>query len=1025
MLNIDNNIYTQKNRFFIRTSIFILICLFCLFLTSNIHYAFAASIDQNLSLHEDEDDDQYSYYSIKLDEHRKELSIAFRVYINSLEWKESYVPPKQHILNIQHIKELRGDLKKNIVSLIKNSTDSESIIAINKAKVESTLGSLNTYESFLGKPGGVLTNELNILSRNELDMLLNDTKNYLVSLEKSIAKYNNAEIPTQLLMRKKEIMGWHDAFKTEIKSRKGNKIQLIKIDKNLSSKYIDTIKPYIDKVDGPGKIRYFTNKLKLQIEIRLSRSPNDAGLMSLKNNFSKSNSYKIIPKRGPPSSWGEPVKDVVGQIREAAYAEQNGIIVRDRIGAVKAKAQMDVYGQWLKIAYGIKGEKTLNSFIFMESDDLIKLKKGYNQWLIALEKEKTIKIGDPQIDIEIKEAHQKIAKIDMELKQRHLYPQKRTSYLLFSRSNNPGSGPNNPGSGPNNPGSGPNNSGSGPNNSGSGPNNSGFGKEKSNLRKTEITRKSPTINQSSSIETSIKQNYKDISVHSDNQSIKMNPFRKTIKPRPPPDVGISYFDYVLKRGPPLNELKIFESKMEYYIGKIEAIELRKLIDRPSPILNHTLKKVYNDNIAKLKLIENDILIHGRGTDGQYAIDSIVKSQQAITSKINKSTINSSKANIIIAENAIRDMKYGSRLSFFSQPNSIQENKTEIYSDKVRLTNNSKLRKTIQRPINFQKLFPIDEKWTKSYKGLIKDIRKAPGGIIIDVALGTTFLKSIEKVYFDIFENTISMLVDDKWKTVYPHLDLTTIRQAWALVRDDQRVATIDLRPLSAEEKQWLIEPLFFKNKIELIHILKNQQILENLIGVNLHPALIDTQIGEELIIADQVIFDLLPARHVRIEGENKYKGIDIKKLREAYLKDFYNHIKAPPSNQRAMYKSIISVREVIIEVNENINIETNLDFAIYLIPNFKSNSNYRKLKNSSQWFEDNKKILKENIPSLKKLSIFSSYIALFRSIISQKIQNNLNDLIYIPAEYHETPQYLYSKSNIEILTQLLGDQHFE
>lgn len=858
-------------------------------------------------------------YEKRLDDLRILLASAQFDYFRSL-----LDLPQKEIPGI--IKHLSETLRREIINLINKGTSSEAIVALNKANVKSIMKVIQTYENHLGESAGVRTTEWNVLTDRDLQYLSQESQKNLKILEKEILKYPKAEVPSQLIHRKKEFTGWHNCIKKEIAYRSiypGNS-QLPRINKGIPLEKLNKIKSYIDMVDGPGKNDLFIKEARLQVELRLHHSPNDASLQSLRKLIPSNKTRPIIPQgpiNGPPSRLKNPVQRVLREINNAYELEFDSIITRNPVGIAEARSKIKVYSRWLDTLSG--RQLSSNPLSFLDDENLFKLKINLSDWLSALNKEKILKMSDPRIELEIKEASSKYTKIVKELADRNLYYRNDPLFRWYHNAS------------------------------------------------------------------------------------KSTPYVKDI-----------YFEIVKNKGPP-PELIEFEKKMEMYKNHFNAVELRKALDKPKIIPDQSLQRAYNKTIKEVKNAERKLLLHAKGEKGQKAIQSFKEISSKISSEqINKPAFQNVEREINNTLNAIKPGKTNLELSISPEPKPLIDNTVKPPKTIHRM----KLRKELNPYIRYQRLFPENKSWAKTYKGIIKDIRRAPGGVIIDFSLSKKFMNKVKEVRFDIFCEKIFILIEGHWKVVEPSVKLTTLRQALAFV-DDGRVAAVDLRMLSAQEQKWLLEPIVRSTEVLTENSFDEKfKILQNITVVNLHPAFIDTEIGGDLILADQVIFDLLPDKFIRVEGENKRGDIDITGLFKAYNKDFHFMItQPPPSPERSILKSIISIKSgKVYEGNDNIKIIPGIDFAVYLIPEYKSNVEYTKIKNSSGWFNMNKELLTDRIKALEEILKLASYVGLFKSVRNHRIPHNLNDLVFTETEIFETPQYLYHGNDLSIVTKILN-----
>lgn len=480
-----------------------------------------------------------------------------------------------------------------------------------------------------------------------------------------------------------------------------------------------------------------------------------------------------------------------------------------------------------------------------------------------------------------------------------------------------------------------------------------------------------------------------------------------------------YLDLSPVRGPPLAE---FEAKLPYFEKYTEAKELRLLSDLPFHIEDQRVKQAYEENIKSLKRLEENALIICKGSQGEAALNELIQTKKSILQ--NRSTsltivdntvaVNEDLQSIALKISALSDKIDGLTVTQKTiNWQSITPNE-ESRAKETRSLNQSSVK---TNTANYNKAFPKNETWTKSKQGLINDIRKAPGGIIIDGKIKSQIGKDISRADFDVFATDIKILNKGRWYTVELTKNWTVLRQAWAYV-NDERVAAIDLRPISADEVIQLTNQIFASTpKLDKKTFTdKLHRTIPGLSIVNMHPAFQNTGIGKSLILADQLIFDLLPLTDGvgQVEGQfSRYRsmGLNIDKLREARLRDSFLESIVINDGPRSLFKSIISIDSVSMILKDTYTLISKLDFQVYSIPNKKSGAGYTRLENCINWFAANRHILLSNISYLADLYELSNAIAFFKMIKTMKIENNFNDLVYLTIDTTQTPDYLFNNKD--------------
>jgi hypothetical protein len=334
------------------------------------------------------------------------------------------------------------------------------------------------------------------------------------------------------------------------------------------------------------------------------------------------------------------------------------------------------------------------------------------------------------------------------------------------------------------------------------------------------------------------------------------------------------------------------------------------------------------------------------------------------------------------------------------------------------------------PKEFKDLFPAAEEWTRSEKGLIENLDRAPGGVIIDPSISSSFVSQIEVARVDPASGRIELRIGGRWRHIKPDLPAAGVRAAWAYVTVGSAVA-VDLRPLDPEEVAYLAagyspEALSDDEKGRLA------EVISHFISVNLNPAVVATRMGNDLIATDELIFDLLPLEGVRDEKSDVEGGLDIPTLRKWVLSDRRTLLSDTHLWSRTL-KSIVSFSRVDARADGDVVVlRPAPHFLIAAVPAQGTTAHAAGVgpllfRRSSQWFDQHAQQLLVSYAPLRSVSEFASVTAILRAVARARTPNNFDVLAAVNSPSVETPRFLCrSRSsrdcNPEFLHQML-DHH--
>lgn len=310
---------------------------------------------------------------------------------------------------------------------------------------------------------------------------------------------------------------------------------------------------------------------------------------------------------------------------------------------------------------------------------------------------------------------------------------------------------------------------------------------------------------------------------------------------------------------------------------------------------------------------------------------------------------------------------------------------------------------IRRPAEYADLHRGRQTLTET----LKDLKRAPGGVIIDAKLPAELAGRLKRLEVDVSSGAIKVLLDDSWRTLKMRGDPLLVRLAWAFVSDEQ-IAVIDLRPLERTEALWLFLQYGDRRLPPGESNLVVQQV-GRLTSVNVNDALRDTSLVPQLIAADQLMFDLLPRSAFAVEGEDERYGLPLRELRLAFRADAGAELNRPNWQDVLFNKSILTVSEVRYEEGPQLILSPKLSFNLFGVP--ARGPDAIRLPASEHWFAVHEEQLKA-LEQLRPLCEFATLVALFRSAKERGIPHNLDDLIAVLSPPFNAPRFIVRRDRV-------------
>jgi hypothetical protein len=305
-----------------------------------------------------------------------------------------------------------------------------------------------------------------------------------------------------------------------------------------------------------------------------------------------------------------------------------------------------------------------------------------------------------------------------------------------------------------------------------------------------------------------------------------------------------------------------------------------------------------------------------------------------------------------------------------------------------------------RTTEFERLYkPVE---ADSYAKLVEDIRRAPGGVIVDASLAGEWGSRLGGVGYDLSTGRMWIRLDGKERNVAARITPAIARAAWGFALDG-RVAAIDLRTPSNAAISDLIRTIIPWDKLQAMRDLEIPELrkeIENLLSVNLHPALVDTSLGGDLIGADELIFQALKLAPIFKASDSRFHGIDVTDLRQALEEDL-TALKL--GSAIGNYKSILSVStaEMTTEGQE-VKLAFKLRYEIFQMYGDRPPVRFERVSN---WFSAHDAVLRQASPELQQLIAFASAVALWRSAQTTNASFEASDLV-AQTEDVVTPSFI-------------------
>lgn len=837
--------------------------------------------------------------------------------------------------------QLRLDLRTKLEHLFTRATSSEATLAVYRADAEATLEAVRAYEKALSTGRGEGTTLWNVLSAEDLTRMRGLALKRLNALKVERLNYPEQHVPASLEFRMREVEGWVGGLEAEAARRAGNdQIRLKPIRGELSADEARARYPEVDAADGEvGREQVFRRQLALQVNLRQHNAPGDASLAALRNSLPS-----VEPPPLPGSvPRGPPVSiDAArNQLRAAHFDELNAVTRRDALAVAESRARALTTREWLRHAQTGRPADKLG-LAETSTEHLQKLRDGWQQWRARLVVEQQTLPDTASVELQIKEADVRIREIDAVIEYRLL-------------------------------------------------------------------------------------------------------------PRPPPDTG-GLDAGVAPGGPPpppkSPAARAFEKSWDRQLAHNELTELGKVTNEPRigrvdveeaaakafrtriGAEAQSIRAAYDDTIQ----LQRQLLVSGRGPDALESGKQLRQARaliQTAAEDLRASLSHPALRNDPVAASAkalLTDIPrppapaagdaYGSALTALEGARDAAEATVRPPDMQIQSVAGGEASPSpgnriilpgkpepapnpvIRKPSEYTDLYPKGS-GSQSIRDWLKDPKRAPGGIIVDAALPAELAGRLKGLEVDTKSGEVKVSLDGSWRRLRQSPDPLLARTAWAFVLDG-RSAVIDLRPLRDTEVLWLVlkysdvRPSPSEQK-ELL------RLLGSLTSVNVNDALRDTPLVSRLVVADQLMFDLLPRSVLAVQGEDSRYGLHLTGLRAAYKADAVEGLNRRNWQDVLFNKSILAVSKVDYEDGTELAVTPRLSFNLFGVP--AKGDDIVRLSASEKWFADHEGELRK-LPQLARLSDFASLVALFRAARERNVPHNLDDLVTVEVPPADAPRFI-------------------
>jgi hypothetical protein len=856
---------------------------------------------------------------------------------------------------------LRLDLRVKLGDLFTKATSSEATLAVYRADAEATLEAIRAYEKALGVGRGEGTTFWNVLSAEDLGRMREVALKRVNALKVERLNLPEGHTPTSLEFRIREIEGWLGSLDAEAARRTGNgQIRLKPIRGDLSAEEARAKFPEIGSTDGPvGREQVFKRQLALQVNLRQHNAPGDAALATLRDALPNITSPppSSAPTRGPPAS----VEMARDQLRIAHLDELKAVTRRDAVAIAQARAKATTTREWLRHTGTARPADRLG-LSETPTEHLHELRDGWRKWRARLVIEQQSLPASASVDIQLKEVESRIREIDAII-ERRLLPRPPDG-----RDFGPGLPPDGPapdGPAPVRPAS------DGPAPS-KGPSGRAFerGWERQ-VAHNELTELAKIVNEPGS---------------------------------PKVEAGEA-------------AAKAFRARVSAEAQSIrtaydETIELQRRLlisGRGTETLESGKQLRQARSLIQSAAHELRTSLAGTALSGDPAAASATAALVDIPRPSAPTGTDSFGRGLTALENAREAVEAAARPADIQIHSVAGGEASPGASHRIRLAGKPPAvdsNPVIKRPADYTNLYPKNSR-PQTLPDLIKDPKRAPGGVIVDAKLPAELAGRLKGLEVDVNSGDVKVSLDGSWRTLRASPDALLARTAWAFVLDG-RNTVIDLRPLQDTEAMWL----FLQYGESRLPPTESREVLRQLAGltsVNVNDALRDTPLVPRLVVADQLMFDLLPRSAFAVEGEDTRYGLPLRELRAAYRADAADALNNKNWQDVLFNKSILAVSQVDYEDGADLVITPRFSFHLFGVPS--RGDGILRLPASERWFADHERELRR-LRQLSRLADFAALVTLFRAAHERNVPHNLDDLVTVNVPASDAPRFILRRDRI-------------
>ena len=309
---------------------------------------------------------------------------------------------------------------------------------------------------------------------------------------------------------------------------------------------------------------------------------------------------------------------------------------------------------------------------------------------------------------------------------------------------------------------------------------------------------------------------------------------------------------------------------------------------------------------------------------------------------------------------------------------------------------------LSESMDFGKLFPATESWTRNKYELRRAVSRLPGGVIFQAELPAAVARELTDVRLDLATGELVIALRGRLLRTAIKMTPGEFRQAWAFASDGRLVA-VDIRGMKRSDIEWTLENAL---PFPLTELTPSEQIalkgdIEGLSSVNVHPELEHGPWADALIDADQTIFNVLPHSQVLTSGDLQFKGLDVRPLREAFHRDEQVLFGSSGRGGRSIRKSVLAFDGASLHcIGDRVHVQVGLLYDVY--------QSERRMVTTSAWLTDHDAQIRQRVPSLMSAARFAAGQVLLRATMRVQLQSAQPEVLMRPPEYRLTPKFLCS-----------------